>query len=115
MRVSLSRWTFVCVLGMGFVLGGASGCRTTGNSLTGWSTPSWMTASNWSWPGKSSTPSAVAQAKPSTSPARPSAGATPQAVASVAAPSAAGQTQGTNPSYAAAAGANVNPYGNYSA
>src|SRR5688572_23406003 len=97
MRFAISRWTVVGALGLSVLISAASGCRS-GTTAGSWSTPSWMSMSNWGWGGSSSSPTSLAQNKPSTSVPKPSTTATPQAVASVGAGS--GQQYATNPNYA---------------
>ena len=70
MRVAFSRWTVVGALGLGLTICAASGCQTSGG-LSRWSTPSWMSMSNWGWGGASSSTS-LAQSKPSTTVPKPS-------------------------------------------
>jgi hypothetical protein len=106
MRVSLSRWTIIGVMGLSLSIASASGCRS-GGGIAGW-TPTWPSWSNWGWGNSSST--SLAQNKPSTTVPKPSAGATPQAVASVAAgTSGAGQAYATTPNYSTTTGT----YGGY--
>src|SRR5437762_6388750 len=99
MRVAFSRWTIFSALTICLSIGAASGCRST---ASGWSAPSWLSWNNW---GKSSTPSSLAATKPSTQMPKPSAGTTPQAVASVGAGTTGSSPYGNNPSYASAAAA----------
>src|SRR3954469_11477288 len=94
-----SRWTIFGGLTVCLSLGAASGCRST---ASGWSAPTWLSWNNW---GKSSTsPSSLAATKPSTQIAKPSTGATPQAVASVGAGPTGSPQYGANAGYAATAG-----------
>jgi hypothetical protein len=102
MRVSLSRWTIVGALLIGMSLCG-TGCRAPGGAGWGWSTPTWLSWSNWGW-GNNSSAAALAQTKPSTTVPKPSSLVTPQATSSVAAtPGPMGYPGATNPNYAASA------------
>ena len=72
-----------------------------GGAGWGWSTPSWLSFSNWGW-GNNSAATALAQTKPSTTVPKPSSLVTPQATSSVAAtPGPMGYPGATNPNYAA--------------